>query len=178
MKKLASACLTEEQFWDIIENSNKGHELEKELSKLSEDEIFGYWYWWSYFNNKSYNQELWAVAYTVLGGCSDDGFDYFRFWLLSRGKSVYFEALRDADTLCDEFDKLADDEYPEWEDIDYVPKQVFEKKFKKDFYEAEDNYDFDLIRPQIELEWDEDDEESIRDICPKTFDKWWDNDRF
>lgn len=179
MKKLASTLLTEERFWEIIENSNKGKDLELELSKLSEDEIFGYKYWWIYFNRQSYNQALWAVAYTVLSGCSDDGFDYFRFWLLTRGKETYMKAVQNADTLCDEFDKLTDEEYPEWEEVDYVPNKVFEKKFKKDIYTADENIDYERQPlPEITFDWDEDDEESIKKVCPKTFDKWWDNDKF
>ena len=30
----------------------------------------------------SYQSNLWAVAYIINGGCSDDGFDYFRGWLI------------------------------------------------------------------------------------------------
>ena len=119
------------------------------------------------------------MAYTVLGGCSDDGFDYFRFWLLTRGKTVYYNAIENADSLCDEFDNLADDEYPENEDVDYVPKKVFEEKFGKNFYDTEELYDFgERSCPEMKFEWDEEDEESIRKVCPKTFDKWWDNDKF
>jgi hypothetical protein len=29
----------------------------------------------------SYRAQLWAAAYVINGGCSDDGFDYFRGWL-------------------------------------------------------------------------------------------------
>ena len=36
----------------------------------------------------------------------------------------------------------------------------------------------DLLRPEIKFEWDEDDEESIKRICPRTFMKWWGNNRF
>jgi len=183
MKKMVSTLLTEERFWEILENSNKGKDLKAELSKLSQDEIFGYKYWWDYFHAESYNQALWAVAYTVLGGCGDDGFDYFRFWLVTRGKDVYKKAIQEADSLCNEFDCLTDDEYPEWEDVSYVPNEVFEEKWGKDYYEAEDeaqeNIAFiDTPRPKIDFEWDEDNEESIRAVCPKTFDKWWGNDKF
>jgi len=65
LKKLVSAIMTEEQFWEIIENSNKGDYLKNELSKLSKEEVFGYSYWWDYFDAESYNQALWAVAYTI-----------------------------------------------------------------------------------------------------------------
>lgn len=31
----------------------------------------------------SYTAPLWAAAYVLNGGCSDDGFDYFRGWLIA-----------------------------------------------------------------------------------------------
>jgi Protein of unknown function (DUF4240) len=33
----------------------------------------------------SYRDPLWAAAYLVNGGCSDDGFEYFRGWLIMHG---------------------------------------------------------------------------------------------
>jgi len=35
--------------------------------------------------NKAYTWDLWGAAYLINGGCSDDGFEYFRRWLVSRG---------------------------------------------------------------------------------------------
>ncbi|MER6759523.1 MULTISPECIES: DUF4240 domain-containing protein [Amycolatopsis] len=37
----------------------------------------------------SYRGSLWAAAYLVNGGCSDDGFDYFRGWLVVQGREVF-----------------------------------------------------------------------------------------
>lgn len=51
MKKVSS-LLTQDQFWGIIDNSDKGSKLEELLEKLSEDELFGYDYWWNYFHKK------------------------------------------------------------------------------------------------------------------------------
>ncbi|MDR1451599.1 MAG: DUF4240 domain-containing protein, partial [Helicobacteraceae bacterium] len=162
MKK-AKDFMTEDRFWEIIEASDHGKTLDTELEQLSREEIMGYLYWWRHFHTISYDQALWAVAYTVLGGCSDDGFDYFRFWLITRGKTVFSEALLNADSLCGLFELLTDDEYPEWEVVDYIPEKVFEKKFGADFYAEEDKYDFERKPyPKIEFEWDEDDEKSIR----------------
>jgi hypothetical protein len=31
-------------------------------------------------------QELWAAAYIINDGCSDDGFDYFLGWLVAQGR--------------------------------------------------------------------------------------------
>ena len=44
---------------------------------------------------ESYRWDLWAVAYVANGGASDDGFDYFRGWLITRGREAFERALRD-----------------------------------------------------------------------------------
>jgi len=49
--------------------------------------------------DRSYRVDLWAAAYLINGGASDDGFDYFRGWLISQGQTVYDEALADPDSL-------------------------------------------------------------------------------
>ena len=177
MKKDASKLMTEEQFWTIIENSNRGRNLKECLTPLSEEELFGFRYWWIHFCHISYKQELWAVAYVVLGGCSDDGFDYFRFWLIVQGQKVFYNALENADTLCDVFSELED---PEGEDLNYAVQKVLEERTGDEdfFYTVEENYLLPQYTHKIELEWEEDNEESIRKVCPRTFDKWWENDVF
>ncbi|SFF01514.1 Protein of unknown function [Actinacidiphila alni] len=49
----------------------------------------------------SYTNPLWAAAYTINGGCSDDGFDYFRGWLIAQGRDVFERVTADPDTLAD-----------------------------------------------------------------------------
>jgi hypothetical protein len=44
---------------------------------------------------------LWGAAYVIEGGCSDDSFDYFRAYLISRGRAVYERAIADPDSLAD-----------------------------------------------------------------------------
>ncbi|MEU2449289.1 DUF4240 domain-containing protein [Streptomyces sp. NPDC012765] len=48
---------------------------------------------------ESYRAPLWAAAYVINGGCSDDGFDYFRGWLLTQGQEAFETALADPDSL-------------------------------------------------------------------------------
>ncbi|MFD9356673.1 DUF4240 domain-containing protein [Streptomyces sp. NPDC060031] len=48
---------------------------------------------------ESYRAPLWAAAYVINGGCSDDGFDYFRGWLLTQGEAAFAAALGDPDSL-------------------------------------------------------------------------------
>jgi hypothetical protein len=51
---------------------------------------------------ESYRWELWGAAYLIGGGgCSDDGFDDFRGWLLGQGRATWQAALADPDSLAD-----------------------------------------------------------------------------
>ncbi|MET4925155.1 DUF4240 domain-containing protein [Streptomyces sp. PSRA5] len=49
----------------------------------------------------SYTSPLWAAAYITNGGCSDDGFDYFRGWLVSQGRDAFERVVADPDSLAD-----------------------------------------------------------------------------
>ncbi|GGV97558.1 hypothetical protein GCM10015535_69160 [Streptomyces gelaticus] len=79
---------------------------------------------------------LWRAVSRIEGGlCSDDGFDYFALWLVAQGRGTYEAVLADPDTLADvsEVRTLAgrhlrewhNDEWPEWEELDYVAQDVF-----------------------------------------------------
>ena len=46
-----------------------------------------------------YTWDLWGVAYILKGGCSDDGFEYFRAWLIARGRDFVAQALADPEGL-------------------------------------------------------------------------------
>lgn len=92
-------------FWKHIELSKRSdpeeHEerLVKRLSKLSPSEILQFEKWWTSVHDAAYTWKLWGAAYLMNGGCSDDGFVYFRYWLILRGEAVYTAALKDPDTL-------------------------------------------------------------------------------
>ena len=47
----------------------------------------------------SYTNSLWAAAYVINGGCSDDGFDYFRGWLIAQGRETFEAVVADPDAL-------------------------------------------------------------------------------
>ncbi|MFE6132232.1 DUF4240 domain-containing protein [Streptomyces sp. NPDC056437] len=49
----------------------------------------------------SYKAPLWAAAYLINGGCSDDGFEYFRGWLITQGRTTFEQVVDDADRLAD-----------------------------------------------------------------------------
>lgn len=49
----------------------------------------------------SYRRPLWAAAYVINGGCSDDGFEYFRGWLIAQGRKVFERVVADPEALAD-----------------------------------------------------------------------------
>lgn len=126
---------------------------------------------------------FWVVVYVVLGGCSDDGFDYFCYWLIIRGKVVFIFVVENVDMFCGEFDLLIEDEYFENEEVVYLVMDIFENKLGKDFddveNEVESRIEFEeVFMFLIDFEWDEDDEDFIKKVCLNIFVKWWNNDKF
>jgi hypothetical protein len=60
--------------------------------------------------------KIWSAAYIMNGGCSEDGFLYFRLWLLAQGRRVYSKALLDPESLASatlRFGKPGDFEFEE-----------------------------------------------------------------
>ena len=132
--------LSEDKFWKIIESAHKESDDDAELlvdvlvemlSERSEKEIIGFDYQFNKAMHKCYTSELWCTAYVACGGCSDDGFEYFRGWLISRGREIFNAALKSPDSLIHEFLKLSDGEYPELEGMLYVASTAFEQKTEK-----------------------------------------------
>ncbi|WP_428304837.1 DUF4240 domain-containing protein [Lacipirellula sp.] len=94
-------------FWKIIDDSRRSaedvedvpSEVASRLAKLQADEIISFkQHQWD-LDAESYRWDLWAVAYIVNGGCSDDLFDYFRGWLLANGKKRFEAALANPEVI-------------------------------------------------------------------------------
>lgn len=92
------------------------------LARLSEDELVGFQEIVDYLMDQAYTWGLWGAAYLMLGGCSDDDFEYFRAGLIMCGKEVYEEAVKDPDSLAD------GDEVQICEDILTLACEVYEER--------------------------------------------------
>ncbi|WP_374502439.1 DUF4240 domain-containing protein [Zoogloea sp.] len=116
-------------FWKLIDTSRQVadgdpeqqlKELESLLDELSEDEVVGFQTIFVSYFQASYTWPLWGAAYVIGGGCSDDGFDYFRGWLISRGEKAFSAALADPDTLASlikESDEEVDCQVEGWQSV-------------------------------------------------------------
>jgi hypothetical protein len=98
------------KFWQLIEDSRENaggdsneqaDELTDLLSDLPPDEIVAFDRLLQDLLAAAYRRDLWAAASIINGGCSDDGFEYFRAWLVAQGARVYHEALADPETLAE-----------------------------------------------------------------------------
>ncbi len=129
-----------DQFWEIVQKSRKDFQpdqpdgnmdrqaeaLKHLLSALPADEVIQFSRIMGDFLRRSYSWELWGAAYIIAGGCSDDGFDYFRAWLISMGRRVFDEALADAEALrSSAYAPGVEDIF--FEDFLYIPSEVLEK---------------------------------------------------
>jgi hypothetical protein len=103
MPELARSATPTDRFWALVESARAGGDdcwrvsrrLTNTLAKLPPASIAEFGTELSARMAESYRWDLWAVAYVANGGASDDGFDYFRGWLLTRGRARFELALRD-----------------------------------------------------------------------------------
>ncbi|PZR27930.1 MAG: polymerase [Citrobacter freundii] len=174
--------MDEDRFWNIVATSLKfADDQEKQeeflissLSKLPPKDIIGFRLRTDKLLFDTYNDKMWCAAYIMNGGCSDDGFEYFRCWVISRGKEVYYAAKENPDSLISQVneDEDEDDYIYEFESFWSAPLDAFEQVTKKSLYDFIDDDVFKTSEgnyPAIEFSWQEDDPGSMRKICPRLF---------
>lgn len=177
-----SQILDENLYWQIIADSLKISESQDEqreylvarLQDLTSIEIIGFRLRTDKLLYDTYNSEMWCAGFIMNGGCSDDGFEYFRNWVISRGRDVYYKAKENPDSLIDQVDE--DIEEFEFEDFWYVALDAFKKKTGEDLYSYIDEENFKFKEdhyPNFEFTWQEDRPDSMKAICPQLFDKMW-----
>jgi hypothetical protein len=97
-------------FWTIVDgvHAQAGNNLDArikslqiELAMRSLDEIQAFQRQYDRQIVASYRWDLWGAAYVMNGGCSDDGFRYFRDWLISEGRMTFESAMKSPDSLAD-----------------------------------------------------------------------------
>jgi hypothetical protein len=102
--------MDEERFWKLVakacrSNPRKAEEwdarLQAALEKLEPNEIIEWNHIFDRLAARAYTVDLWGAAYTINGGASDDGFYYFRCWLIGMGREVYEAAVADPDSLAE-----------------------------------------------------------------------------
>jgi Protein of unknown function (DUF4240) len=182
---LQERAVTEDQFWTLIEAAHAGAGgnqeaqmtgLEVALRALPLDACLEFQRHFDRKHRESYRAHLWGAAFIMNGGASDDGFDYFRGWLIAQGRAVYTAALADPDSLVDCVD---DDAVPDFgyenEDMLSVAGTVWRAKTGGDW---DAFYDQAGSLPQSDHElgdltlWSVDGD-ADKDKCRRIYPKLW-----
>lgn len=174
--------LDEDIYWRIVSESldntdnqdDQEQFLIKRLQKLTPGEIIGFRLRTDKLLYDTYNSQMWCAGYIMNGGCSDDGFEYFRNWVISRGKEVYYNAKSNPDSLVGQADEELDGY--DFEGFWYVALEAFKNNTGKDLYDFIDEDNFKLKEgnyPKIEFDWKEEEPDTMKAICPKLFDSMW-----
>ena len=177
--KPVSEMIDEERYWQLIHETrglsggDQGRQedlLVAALEKLPLKDIVGFRLRTERLLFDSYDQHLWCAGYIMNGGLSDDGFEYFRLWLIDQGREVFYRAKEDPDSLA-ELNSVADPEQDyDFEMLMYVPDKAFERKTGGAWlyeYIDVDNFPYNSGGyPELEFTWQEDDPVSMRSLCP------------
>lgn len=179
-EKIASMIETD-LYWQIIENSlqdadtleQQEENLLIELQFLTAEDIIGFKLRTEYLMFQSYTSDLWCAATIMNDGCTDDGFQYFRYWLISQGKQIFSDAIIDSDNLAKYFiDGFNEEDLYEFEIFGSIAIEAFSKAFDKsmhDYIDFENFPYFEEYYPDIEFNWDEENMISMQMICPNLF---------
>ncbi|WHI44679.1 DUF4240 domain-containing protein [Microbulbifer sp. JMSA004] len=150
--------MEDSRFWDIVESvTNRVSDIEdifeglvEVVSKLTPKEIIAFKQKQYEVSDLVYRWDIWAVAYILNGGCSDDGFTYFRAGLISGGREKFDAALKNPESLAD---WLPEDF--EAEDFMYIANDAYEKVTGKEF--PYDRLTSEGRDDPVGEAWDEDD---------------------
>jgi hypothetical protein len=148
--------MDENTFWQIIEAAKtsagpsydaRPEALEAQLTPLALESLTAFQRRYESYLIRANRWDLWGAAYLMNGGCSDDGFKYFRDWLISEGRGTYESALANPESL----EVFPRREYFELESFGYAASKVFARKGGG---ELERDFNLEVAAPQGK-EWKE-----------------------
>jgi len=164
-----------DDFWAVIDSATADRpgspdEVAKqavaELATRGPDEIVAWGRHLDKVMGASGQEDLWAAAYLINGGCSDDGFDHFRGWLIANGREVLARAVREPDTLAD----LPSVQAAASTGAVFEAEEVLEiagRAYQEATGEELPPGDASTGRPDAAMLWDFDDEEEMQRRLPR-----------
>lgn len=174
--------MDENEFWSIIDEAalekqdQDKHEkrLFQLLAQQTPKALISFQQHCDHYTERAHNGILWAASLLLNGGySSDDGFEYFRRWLISRGRAVYHLALNDPDTLADESIKIESNGHPSasFESFSYVAHDVHEELTETEMLQEEPSTEDGYDQPSYEDDFDWQDYSN--DVLQKELPRLW-----
>ncbi|MGI5215627.1 DUF4240 domain-containing protein [Plantactinospora sp. CA-290183] len=164
-----------DEFWALMDAARAGADgtaaavaqrVVAELSRRDATEIVGFDRHLDRVLTASHREDLWGAAYLINGGCSDDGFDHFRGWLITQGRTVFARAVAEPDSLAElPVVRRAAETGAEFEagEMLSVAEKAYHRVTGEDLPAAADPAPL----PQVGDFWDFDDEEEARRRLPR-----------
>ncbi|WP_323377157.1 DUF4240 domain-containing protein [Streptomyces smaragdinus] len=128
--------MDETEFWELIDRTREltGGDPEEHadalvdaLKQLDPDAVLDFARHFESRMNRSYRWDVWGAAWVLMDGASDDAFEYFRCWLIGRGRDVFEGALHEPDDLADLLDDFDEETDGEAEALGYVSDEAYEQ---------------------------------------------------
>jgi hypothetical protein len=148
-------------FWQVIadslahasDRSARERYIKDRLTEVAPTDIVAFQALLQRASNEAFTWDLCGAMVRIFSGWySADGFDYFRLWLIGRGRSAFERAVRAPDSLAEDpaiirlagrhWDQWNDEEWPGWESLDYVAADAYalvtgnDDECGEDFYDA------------------------------------------
>jgi hypothetical protein len=132
-------------FWQMIDSararSNGDLEIEREiiideLSQKSEKEIIEFYIIYKILLDETYLADLWNACDLIGCGCHENGFLYFRNWLMAQGKEIFYQAVNDPEALVS-IVTPENRHQIRFEGFSYIAPIAYENKFGYEFENVE-----------------------------------------
>lgn len=103
--------MDESKFWSIVQRAHdesggdmdeKCEAVKASVASLPKEDAIAFSRLFDEMMDRAYSWPLWAAAYIINGGCSDDAFSDFRASLISRGRQSFESAIANPESLVDE----------------------------------------------------------------------------
>ncbi|GHG67396.1 hypothetical protein GCM10018980_60490 [Streptomyces capoamus] len=128
--------MDETEFWELIDSTREaaGGDPEEQadllvdrLLQLDPELVLDFARHFEARYNRACRWDLWGAAWLLLGGCSDDAFDYFRCWLIGQGREVFEGALHEPDALAELLDEFDEEVDGDGEELGYAADEAYEQ---------------------------------------------------
>lgn len=169
------AAMSTEDFWEIVQKCraypDPADGANEELYKLNPLQVAAFKWHVDNFAWAAFSIDMWGAAHLLYGECSDDGFEYFLYGLVSQGKTIYERALRNPDSLVELWGQPDISN----EGFCYVPRNVYEEltgeEIPRDCWEGPglvlSDYMTDTFIDTRQDDWDFDDKTECVKRLPK-----------
>lgn len=163
LSTMASPDIADDRFWAILDEARGGSSasvspkaLSRVLSLLSDREVSAFGHMFTEKLCALNFWGLWAAGFIIAGGMGDDGFHYFRSWIIGKGKNVFDTAMKNPDAI----GPWIDDREVDNEALEYVAVEIMENRGGQDPRELSD------CDPDATPQGEPFEDDTVTEVCP------------